>query len=138
MAPRGDVVIWGDEERRELRALCREHDELMAEHMASEQAERVHYKVTETPPRDEPVAFDEVLVDGVAHFVARWTAEKLAPRDERLTQLEATVAELREKLELVIELKGKLEAVLALLGQGGGEGGKVIELPDWRGRRHVA
>jgi hypothetical protein len=32
-----------------------------------------------------------------------------------LTELEATVAELRAKLDLVIELKGKLEAVLTLL-----------------------
>jgi hypothetical protein len=119
-------------DRRELRELCRAHDEMIAEHMA---AERIYYKVTETPPRQ--AAFDEVLVDGVAQFVARWTTEKLAPRDERLTQLEATVAELKAKLDAVLELKGRLDAVLMLLGQGS-KSAEVIELPDWWGRRDVA
>jgi hypothetical protein len=125
--------VVSDEERRELRALCREHDQMMVEHMA---AERIHYKTVETPPRQAsaPAAFDEALLDGIAAFVARWTSEKLAPHDERLTELEETVAELKAKLDAVTELKGKLEAVLTLLGQGGGGEGKVITLPDWRSR----
>lgn len=128
-----------DEERRQLRALFREHDRMMAEHRAAEQAERVHYETTETPPRrpaSEPLAIDDVLVDGVAQFVARWTSEKLGPQNERLTELEDAVAELKQKLDLVIELKGKLEAVLTLLG-GGAKSGEVVALPDWRSR-HVA
>jgi hypothetical protein len=72
MAYRCDVV--GDDEfRRELRALFRARDELMAEHRANEEAERVIYKTTETPPRqrtDARPAIDDVLVDGIARFVA--------------------------------------------------------------------
>ena len=128
--------MWGDDERRKLRELYRAHDQMMAEHMASQEADRLVYKTTTTPPRQQAPAFDDALVDGVAQFVVRWCADKLAPRDERLTQLEATVAELKGKLELVIELKGKLEAVLTLLGQGGAKSAEIIELPDWRSR-HV-
>jgi hypothetical protein len=113
-------------------------DELhrVAEARETEQAEQVHYKVSETPPRQQVSTFDETLVDGIAQFVARWTAEKIAPQNERLTGLEEAIAELRTKLDTIAELKGRLDAVLMLLGQGGAKSAEIIELPDWRSR-HV-
>jgi len=75
-------------------------------------------------------------VDGIAQFVARWTAEKIAPQNERLTELEEAIAELRTKLDTIAELKGRLDAVLMLLGQGRAKSAEIIELPDWRSR-HV-
>jgi len=48
-----------DELHRELQELYRIHDQMIAE-----QAEQVHYKVSETPPRQQVSTFDETLVDG--------------------------------------------------------------------------
>jgi len=53
-----------DELHRELQELYRIHDQMIAEARETEQAEQVHYKVSETPPRQQVSTFDETLVDG--------------------------------------------------------------------------
>src|SRR5262249_421441 len=111
------------------------HDQMIAEARETEQAEQVHYKVSETPPRGSKSA-RLMRHSWNAQFVARWTNEKLGPVNERLTELEDAIAELRANLHAVAELKGRLDAMLTLLGQGGVKSGEVVALPDWRSR-HV-
>jgi hypothetical protein len=68
-------------------------------------------------------AFNE-LMKSICEFVVEWTRQKLAPRDERISKLEA-----------------KIETLTALLGQRPGAPGKsadVIDLLDWRKRTDVA
>ena len=133
----GGLVIGDDEFRRELRRAFREHDQMMAEHRASEEAERVHYKTTETPARHaEPApVFSEDQSDVIVKLLVRLREE----RDAAVAPLKAEIAELKAKLDTIAELKGRLDAVLMLLGQGSGvsaKSGEVIELPAWRSR-HV-
>src|SRR5215831_14144908 len=55
MAPRGNVVTWTDDDRRELRELCRVHDQMMAEQWANDPGEELVFKVMEDarPPVPE-------------------------------------------------------------------------------------
>ena len=66
-----------DELHRELQELYRIHDQMIAEARETEQAEQVHYKVSETPPRQQVSTFDETLVDDIAQFVARGRLRRL-------------------------------------------------------------
>src|SRR5262249_55778296 len=134
--PGGNMV--SDELHRELQELYRIHDQMIAEARETEQAEQVHYKVSETPPRQQVSTFDETLVMASPSSLRAGRLRRLPHRTKRLTELEEAIAELRTKLDTIAELKGRLDAVLMLLGQGGAKGGgEVITLPNWRGG-HVA
>src|SRR5262249_56909162 len=47
MAPRSNVVTWTDDDRRELRELCRVHDQMMAEQRADDPSEEVVFQAME-------------------------------------------------------------------------------------------
>ena len=108
------VIPWTDDDRRELAELCRAHDELMASAACDDSADLI-YKTTETPPdAAEPYPAFDALVQSIAKFVVVWCNEKLAPRDAKISKLEAQV-----------------EVLLRLL-QKENKSGEVINLPDWR------
>ena len=50
------MVTWTDDDRRELRELCRLHDQMMAEQRANDPGEELVFKVMEdvVPPVPEP------------------------------------------------------------------------------------
>jgi hypothetical protein len=121
MDPRSDVVTWTDDDRRELRELCRVHDQMMAEHRASDPVEELMEDAR--PPVPEPEqAFTEAQADAIAYVIVELRKEWREERDEAVAPLKAEIA----------ELKGKVDALLALLGQRSPKAADVIDLPDWR------
>src|SRR5262249_8930136 len=130
VAPRSNVVTWTDDDRRELRELCRVHDQMMAEQRANDPGEEVVMEGARPPvPEPEPGPFTEYQSDVVAHVTVelhkRWREE----RDEAIAPLKAEIAELKGKLDTVAELKGKVDALLTLLQ---GAKAEVIGLPRRR------
>src|SRR5215813_3869479 len=78
MAPRSNVVTWTDDDRRELRELCRVHDQMMAEQRANDPGEELVFKVMKDarPPVPEAGA-------GAVH---RGAGRRHRARDRRTTQ----------------------------------------------------
>src|SRR5262249_37149837 len=68
MAPRSNVVTWTDDDRRELRELCRVHDQMMAEHRANDPCEELVMEDAR-PPVPEPGPFTEYQSDVLAHVI---------------------------------------------------------------------
>jgi hypothetical protein len=131
------VTSWTADDRRELAELCRVHDQMMAEARAnplvrrSDAEEELVYKVLEdaTPPAPrpdaEPYPAYSDLVEGLSQFVVEWVRQRLAPRDERITKLEAQV-------EVLLTLLGNRNQ-----GSDSNKAAEGIDLPDWR-RKDVA
>jgi len=108
------VSSWTEADRQYLAELCREHDGLMAS-AAYDDSNDLVYKTTEAPSdAAEPYPAFDALVQSIAKFVVVWCNEKLAPRDAKISKLEAQV-----------------EVLLRLL-QTENKSGEVINLPDWR------
>src|SRR5262249_28564805 len=136
MAPRSNVVTWTDDDRRELRELCRAHGQMMAEQRADDPGEELVFKVMEDArppvPEPEPGPFTEyqsdVLVQVIVELSKQWREE----RDEAIAPLKAEISDLKGKLDAVAELKGKLDAVLILFGQKELKNAEVIGLPRKR------
>src|SRR5262249_53216742 len=124
MASRSNVVTWTDDDRRELRELCRVHDQMMAEQRANDPGEGLVFKLMEEarPPVPEPEPFTEYQSDVLTHVIVELRKEWREERDEAIAPLKAEIA----------ELKGKVDALLTLLGQRSFKAADVIELPDWR------
>jgi hypothetical protein len=113
------VVSWTDEDRRELRELCRVHDQMMAEQRANDPGEELVFKVMEDArppvPEPEPEPFTEYQSDTIAHVIVELRKEWREEREEAIAPLKAEIAELKGKLDAVTELKGKMDALLTLL-----------------------
>src|SRR5262245_50602724 len=121
MASGSDVVTWTDDDRRELRELCRVHDQMMAEQRASDLGEELVFKVMEDArppvPEPEPEPFNEYQSGVLAHVIVELRKQWREERDAAIAPLKAAVAELKGKLDAVAELKGKLDAVAELKGK---------------------
>ena len=126
-------MTWTDDDRRELRELCRVHDQMMAEQRANNLGKELVFKVMEYArapvPEPEPEPFTEyqsdVLVQVIGELRKQWREE----RDEAIAPLKAEIADLKGKLDAVAELKGKVDALLTLLQ---GAKAEVISLPRRR------
>jgi hypothetical protein len=134
MAPGSNVVTWTDDDRRELRELCRVHDQMMAEQRANDPGEELVFKVIEDarPPAPEPEPFTEYQSDVLVQVIVGLRKEWREERDEAIAPLKAEIVELKGKLDAVAELKGKVDALLTLFGQRSFKAADVIDLPDWR------
>jgi len=129
MALRGNVVTWTDDDRRELRELCRVHDQMMAE--ANDPGEELIFKVMEDARpsvlEPEPESFTEA--DAIAYVIVELRKQWRQERDAAIAPLTAEIADLKGKLDAVAELKGKVDALLTLLQ---GAKAEVIGLPRKR------
>src|SRR5262249_38880023 len=129
MDHRGDMVMWGEADRRELAELCRVDDQMMAEQRANDPGEELVFKVMEDarPPvlEPEPEPFTEYQSDVLVQVIVELRKE----RDEAIAPLKAEIADLKGKLDAVAELKGKVDALLTLLQ---GAKAEVIGLPRKR------
>jgi len=121
-------VTWTDDDRRELRELCRVHDQMMAEHRANDPCEELVMEDAR-PPVPEPGPFTEYQSDVLAHVIVGLRKEWREERDEAIAPLKAEIAELKGKLDAVAELKGKVDALLTLFQ---GAKAEVIGLPRRR------
>jgi len=124
-------VTWTDDDRREMRELCRVHDQMMAEARADDPGETLVFKVMEDagPPAPEPGPFTEYQSDVLAHVIVELRKEWREERDEAIAPLRAEIADLKGKLDAVAELKGKVDALLTLLQ---GAKAEVMGLPRKR------
>jgi len=126
-------VTWTDGDRRELRELCRVHDQMMAEQRANDPGEELVFKVMEDArppvPEPEPGPFTEYQSDVLAHVIIELRKEWREERDEAIAPVKAEIAELKAKLDAVAELRGKVDALLTLLQ---GAKAEVIGLPRKR------
>jgi len=127
------MVTWTDDDRRELRELCRLHDQMMAEQRANDPGEELVYKVMEdarpSVPEPEPEPFTEYQSDVLAHVIVELHKQWREECDEAIAPLKAEIAELKGRLDAVAELKGKVDALLTLLQ---GAKAEVIGLPRKR------
>jgi len=116
-------VSWTDDDRRELRELCRVHDQMMAEQRANDLGEELVFKVMEDArspvPELEPEPFTEHQSDVLVQVIVELRKEWREERDEAIAPLKAEIA----------ELKGKVDALLTLLQ---GAKAEVISLPRRR------
>ena len=119
-------MTWTDDDRRELRELCRVHDQMMAEHRANDPCEELVMEDARPPvPEPEPGPFTEAQGDVFVELRKEWREE----RDEAVAPLKAEIADLKGKLDAVAELKGKVDALLPLLQ---GAKAELIGLPRRR------
>ena len=127
-------MTWTDDDRRELRELCRHHDQMMAEQRVNDPGEELVFKVMEDarPSVPEPEPFTEYQSDVLRHVIVELHEQWREERDEAIAPLKAEIAELKGKLDAVAELKGKVDALLTLLGQRSFKAAALIDLPDWR------
>jgi hypothetical protein len=111
MAPGSDVVTWTDDDRRELRELCRVHDQMMAEQRANDPGEELVFKVMEDArppvPEPEPEPFTEAQGDAIAHAIVELRKQWREERDAAIAPLKAEIADLKGKLDAVAELRGR-------------------------------
>jgi len=138
-------VIWSDNDRRELRELCRAHDRFMAEaRYAEHQSEPVRrpyvrrnaegdelvYREAEnallSAPTSDAEPFSEEQRDVIVRVVAMLQDQEEANCEKGISALRAEIAELRGKVDM-------LTAILA----GDRTKSVVIDLPNWR-RKDVA
>ena len=125
------MVTWTDDDRRELRELCRLHDQMMAEQRANDPGEELVFKVMgdARPPAPEPEPFTEYQSDVLVQVIVELRKEWRDERDKAIAPLKAEIADLKGKLDAVAELKGKVDALLTLLQ---GAKAEVIGLPRRR------
>src|SRR5262245_17523982 len=92
MASRSNVVTWTDDDRRELRELCRVHDQMMAEQRANDPGEELVFKVMEDArppvPEPEPAPFTEAQGDAIAHVIVELRKQWREERDAAIAPLE--------------------------------------------------
>jgi len=133
MAAGSNVVTWNDDDRRELRELCRVHDQMMSEHRANDPGEELVFKVMEDArppvPEPEPDSFTETQADAIAYVIVELRKEWREERDAAIAPLTAEIAELKGKVDAVAELRGQVSALLTLLQ---GTKAEVIGLPRKR------
>ena len=122
-------------DRREINALCEEHDRLMREMEASGHwvpppkrpppvtREKAAPVVLEYRDNSAP-ATDPALVEAIGRVIG---GERVRARKERAEEVAALQTE-------IAELRGQVTALLTLLGSKDGEG-KIVDLPKLAWRR---
>jgi hypothetical protein len=84
------VVTWTDDDRRELRELCRVHDQMMAEQRANDSGEELVFKVMEDAkppvPEPEPEPFTEYQSDVLVQVIVELRKEWREKRDEAIAR----------------------------------------------------
>jgi hypothetical protein len=127
------MVMWGEADRRELRELCRVHDQLVFEQRANDPDEELVFKVMEDArppaPEPEPELFTEYQSDVLAHVIVELRKQWREERDEAIAPLKAEIAELKGNLDAIAELRGQVSALFTLLQ---GAKAEVIGLPRKR------
>ena len=121
-------MTWTDDDRRELRELCRVHDQV-AEHRPNDPGEESMKEAGPPVPEQEPEAFTEAQADAIAHVIVELRKEWRQERNEAIAPLKAEIAELKGRLDAVAELKGRVDALLTLYQ---GAKAEVIGLPRKR------